>query len=123
MTRFDEVARLRELEKKEDGDWSYSTSKNGIAHIWGSDGDEVAEVYDNPGLDISEEDRAQFILSAKDDLPWLLEVAACFQPGDAERIARITREDLLEGCCGQCDADIDMMHRLRRAVEILEELE
>ena len=125
MTRFDEVARLRELEKKEDGDWSYITRENGdgIAHIWGSDGDEVAEVYDNPGLDISEEDRAQFILSAKDDLPWILEAAACFQPGDAERIDRIAREDLLEGCCGQCDADIDMMHRLRRAAVILEELE
>ena len=55
-----------------------------------------------------------------DDAHWLLEAAACFQPGDAERIARIAREDLLEGCCGQCDADIDMMHRLRRAAEILE---
>ena len=79
MTRFDEVARLRELEKKEDGDWSYSTSKNGITHIWGSDDDEVAEVYDNLGMDVSGEDRAQFILSAKDDLPWLLKAAAIME--------------------------------------------
>ena len=55
-----------------------------------------------------------------DAAPWLLEAAACFHHGDAERIARIAREDLLEGCCGQCDADIDMMHRLQKAAEIME---
>ena len=56
----------------------------------------------------------------EEDMTRFDEVAACCQPGDAERIARIVRDDLLEGCCGQCDADIDMMHRLQKAAEIME---
>jgi hypothetical protein len=87
MTRFDEITRLKELEKKA----KYDRVEHG----------------------------APFRACAARAAPWLLEAAACFQPGDAERIARIAREDLLEGCCGQCDADVDMMHRLRRAAEIL----
>ena len=118
MNRFDEVARLMELENTEDGDWSYTTRENGdgIAHIWGSDGDEVAEVYDNPGLDISEEVRAQFILSAKDDLPWLLEVAACFRQGDAERIRTVllALNDPMWASC------VEVLTRHQKAAAIME---
>ena len=100
MTRFDEVARLRELVGRR-------------AAIIERERDPRS-----PNYGVLE--RIEIENAIRNVAPWLLEAAACFQPGDAERIARIAREDLLEGCCGQCDADVDMMHRLRRAAEILE---
>lgn len=100
MTRFDEVARLRELGKR-------LVALKKRRQDWNSVNYGIME-------EISIEQ------SLHNAAPWLLEATACFQPGDAERIARIAREDLLEGCCGQCDADIDMMHRLQKAAEIME---
>ena len=98
MTRFDEVARLRDtairakkVERKKEG------------NVLSVDAEYAIESY-----------RSSF---------WLLEVAGCFQPGDAERIARIAKDDLLEGCCSQCDADVDMMHRLQKAAKIMEGME
>ena len=105
MTRFDEVARLKELQAAaKPGPWL---------------------VYNDPAIrcpTCKTEADGRYMM-ALTHTPWLLEAAACFQLGDAERIARITREDLLEGCCGQCDADVAMMHRLQKAAEIMEELE
>jgi len=103
MTRFDEVARLRELVGRR-------------AAIIERERDPRS-----PNYGILE--RIEIENDIRNVAPWLLEAAACFQPGDAERIARIVRDDLLEGCCGQCDADVDMMHRLQKAAKILEEAE
>ena len=137
--RFDEVARLKELEKKATpGKWYKGEMDEG-------DCDEIngrmqgwetgVMVYDrelgifHPTNEIDnlvtvcspdQESDADLIANLRNATPWLLKVAGCFQPGDAERIARIAREDLLEGCCGQCDADIDMMHRLQKAAAIME---
>ena len=103
MTRFDEVARLRGLVGRR-------------AAIIERERDPRS-----PNYGVLE--RIEIENDIRNVAPWLLEAAACFQPGDAERIARIVRDDLLEGCCGQCDADVDMMHRLQKAAEIMEELE
>ncbi len=146
MTRFDEVARLMVLEKKatptpwyygvhpdncdtcEDCDPSDTMCDNHIKPDFGpvamiSSGDVVPGIFASVVFDAEDNPNGQTIAGFRNAAPWLLEVAACFQPGDAKRIARITREDLLAGCCAECDADIDMMHRLRRAAEILEEME
>lgn len=101
MTRFDEAARLRELAGRR-------------AAI-------IERERDSPNYGILE--RIEIENDIRNVAPWLLEAAACFQPGDAERIARIARDNLPEGCCAACDADIDMMHRLQKAAEIMEELE
>lgn len=103
MTRFDEVARLRELVGRR-------------AAIIERERDPRS-----PNYGVLE--RIEIENDIRNVAPWLLEAAACFQPGDAERIARIVRDDLLEGCCGQCDADVAMMHRLQKAAAIMEGLE
>ena len=105
MTRFDEAARLREL---------HAAAKPGP---W--------LVYNDPAIrcpTCKTEADGRYMM-ALTHAPWLLEVADCFRAGDAERIARITKYDLLAGCCAACDADIDMMHRLQKAAKIMEELE
>ena len=103
MTRFDEVARLRELVGRR-------------AAIIERERDPRS-----PNYGILE--RIEIENDIRNAAPWLLEVAACFRPGDAERIARIAKYDLLAGCCARCDADIEMMHRLQKAAAIMEELE
>ena len=116
MTRFDEVARLRELD---------AGATCAPWRLLGSIDFQI--VSDNPEFYINFEDSdrvdPKLITDLRNVAPWLLEAAACFQPGDAERIARIVRDDLLEGCCGQCDADVAMMHRLQKAAAIMEGLE
>ena len=109
MTRFDEVARLRELEK------------NATPAPWDSKMQFSAhDVFPN----------GQFIESIRNTAPWLLEVAACFQPGDAE-ILHLMRNylaahkpdgHLIEN--GPSTArGVDCMTRLQKAAEIMEELE
>ena len=147
MTRFDEVARLQEMEKKATPTpWYYGVHPdncdtcedcdpsdtgmcdNPIKADFGpvamiSSGDVVPGIFASVVFDAQDNPNGQTIACFRNAAPWLLEAAACFQPGDAERIARIVRDDLLEGCCGQCNADVDMMHRLQKAAEIMEELE
>ena len=103
MSRFDVVARLRELVGRR-------------AAIIERERDPRS-----PNYGVLE--RIEIENDIRNVAPWLLGAVACFQPGDAERIARIVRDDLLEGCCGQCDADVDMMHRLQKAAAIMEEME
>lgn len=148
--RFDEVRRLADLEKKatpakwykaeeDEGDcdeingtiqgWETGVMvydrELGVFHPtkekWRVSESEYEEV-DNPLTVCSpeQESDANLIANLRNAAPWLLEAAACFQPGDAERIARIAKDDLLEGCCSQCDADVDMMHRLQKAAKIME---
>lgn len=120
MTRFEEVARLKELEKKADyPPWKYQKGKSGWTNDTVEDSKKCIMWWGN----IADDDAIHLAVDLRNAAPWLLEAAACFQPGDAERIARIAKDDLLEGCCSQCDADVDMMHRLQKAAKIMEGME
>lgn len=98
MTRFDEITRLKELEKKA----KYDRVEHG----------------------------APFRACAARAAPWLLEAAACFQPGDAEILhlmcnylaAHKPDGHLIEN--GPSTArGVDCMTRLQKAAAIMEELE
>lgn len=102
MTRFDEVARLRELEK------------NATPAPWDSKMQFSAhDVFPN----------GQFIESIRNTAPWLLEAAACFQPGDARCVKAIL--GIMRAATGpETDSDeLDCLRRLQKAAEIMEELE
>ncbi len=127
MTRFDEVARLKGLEKKakppkigERLPGISSVMREALPHAVIVDTYKSISVFGEDIAAFGSHDDANHYIALRNAAPWLLEAAACFQPGDAERIARIAKDDLLEGCCSQCDADVDMMHRMRKAAEIME---
>ena len=140
MTRFDEVARLREgtryppdakcfQDEQPEGEMIQVSPG---CYEGGIDGYALTgevlivkspldpECYPETVANFDHPEDATNYVALRNAAPWLLEAAACFQPGDAERIARIAKDDLLEGCCGQCDADIDMMLRLQKAAAIME---
>lgn len=131
MTRFDEVVRLRELEKRATpGKWNGGEDCENYQDGSGEGASGDFEITDNRGCTVctfieyaeyeNSIENAELLINLRNAAPWLLGVVGCFQPGDAERIARIRRDDLLEGCCAQCDADVDMMHRLQKAAAIME---
>ena len=91
MTRFDEITRLKELEKKA----KYDRVEHG----------------------------APFRACAARAAPWLLEAAACFQPGDARCVKAIL--GIMRAATGpETDSDeLDCLRRLQKAAAIMEELE
>ena len=112
MTRFDEVARLRELQAAaKPGPWL---------------------VYNDPAIrcpTCKTEADGRYMM-ALTHAHWLLEVAACFQPGDAEILhlmcnylaAHKPDGHLIEN--GPSTArGVDCMTRLQKAAAIMEELE
>ena len=112
MTRFDEVAQLREL---------HAAAKPGP---W--------LVYNDPSIrcpTCKTEADGRYMM-ALTHAPWLLEVAACFQPGDAEILhlmcnylaAHKPDGHLIEN--GPSTArGVDCMTRLQKAAAIMEDLE
>ena len=152
MTRFDEVAQLRELEKKATpAPWYYGVHPdncdtcedcdpddtgmcdNPIKPDFGpvamiSSGDVVPGIFASVVFDAEDNPNGQTIANLRNAAPWLLDAAACFQPGDAE-ILRLMRNylaahkpdgHLIENgpstACG-----VDCMTRLLKAAEIMEE--
>lgn len=89
MTRFDEITRLKELEKKA----KYDRVEHG----------------------------APFRACAARAAPWLLEAAACFQPGDARCVKAIL--GIMRAVTGpETDSDeLDCLRRLQKAAEIMED--
>lgn len=85
MSLLSEVALLKEQHVNEDAPWRY-TDQRDKARIWGPDGDEVATVWDNLGMDISSEARAKFIVNMQNAAPAMLDVLRGFQAGDAMHI-------------------------------------
>jgi len=83
MNRFEELARLKELEAKANGDqWDSigeSISTSDMVDIDG-EGDRYIEIpYD--------EHDAEFIAAVRNAAPWLLCVAEAFRPGDVMLLA------------------------------------
>ena len=114
MSRFTELARLKELEAKASGDqWDSigeSISTSDMVDIDG-EGDRYIEIpYD--------EHDAEFIAAFRNAAPWLLHVAEAFQPGDSERLRWILNNYAIH--MGNEKADMLMLERLQAAAEELE---
>jgi hypothetical protein len=142
MPRFDEVARLKELEQKATpGKWYKGEMDEG-------DCDEIngrmqgwetgVMVYDrelgifHPTNEIDnlvtvcspdQESDADLIANLRNAAPWLLEAAACFQPGDAELLhwMRTAEGDVCDGTLEEVhDAIESLLTRMEKAAEIME---
>ena len=161
MTRFDEVTRLQELEKKatptpwyygvhpdncdtcEDCDPSDTMCDNHIKPDFGpvamiSSGDVVPGIFASVVFGAEDNPNGQTIAGFRNAAPWFLEIAACFQPGDArifKGILRYLTEDfengeysnemvmfLMEGTDMRTDM-VKTLLRMLKAAEIMEELE
>ena len=129
MPRFDEVARLKELEQKALPAWKIVEQEIETQIVSGDeeifdDGSSHSEYYSNFGAD---DPNINLAVDLRNAAPWLLEVLACFQPGDDEILelfetylaAHRPGGHLIED--GPTTADgIDCIRRLRRAMEIME---
>lgn len=101
--RFDEVARLREL---------HAAAKPGP---W--------LVYNDPSIrcpTCKTEADGRYMM-ALTHAPWLLEVAACFQPGYAARLSKLYM--LIDTYHPDNDEDLEMIEYLLKAAKIMEERE
>lgn len=109
------VARLRELEANDDRPWRY-TDQGDNARIWGPDGDEVATVWDNMGMDISSEHRAKVIVSLQNAAPALLGILGEIQEGDADVLKNVAddREQMAKFIAGFGKPDTRITDVLRR---------
>ena len=103
MTRFDEVARLRELVGRR-------------AAIIERERDPRS-----PNYGILE--RIEIENDIRNVAPWLLEAAACFQPGDAPKIAGLVGWFKSSDDPEQFDFITVVLERMQKAAEIMEELE
>lgn len=131
MTRLEEVARLKELEKKAmPGPWYYretSISRPVDAQYFsnmriGSDADNsrTGRVY---LADAGEWADLNITVDLRNAAPWLLEAAACFQPGDVRCLKAIM--GIMRAATGpETDSDeLDCLRRLQKAAEIMEGME
>lgn len=114
---IEKVKRFEELMIKDDAPWLY-TDQGDKARIWGPDGDEVATVWDNLGMDISAEARAKSITDLNNIASDLIAVAGKFQPGDSDMLRRIAKS------IEKYDYDsywLDCLRRMAEAASIMEE--
>ena len=116
MSRFEELARLKELEAKASGDqWDSigeSISTSDMVDIDG-EGDRYIEIpYD--------EHDAEFIAAFRNAASWLLRIAEAFQPGDAERLALLVLNEQQRWTDDRWQAAIDCLRRLQAACEEME---
>ena len=120
MTRFEEVTRLRELEKKAmHAPWTIKTPEHndGYQETWivGPGETGVMPIFDD------EDDHLN--VAMRNAAPWLLDAAACFQPGDADllRWMRTAEGDAGDGSLEEVhDAIESLLIRMEKAAEIME---
>lgn len=124
MTRFEEVTRLRELEKKAmPAPWTIKTHNDGYQETWivGPGETGVMPIFDD------EDDHLN--VAMRNASPWLLEAAACFQPGDAHELDvmstffSIPREGMTTTSYQKWLQWALVLTRLQKAAEIMEERE
>ena len=120
MTRFDEVARLRELEKKAmPAPWAIKTPEHndGYQETW------IVGPGETGVMPIFDDEDDHLLVAMRNAAPWLLEAAACFQPGDADllRWMRTAEGDAGDGTPEEVhDAIESLLSRLQKAAEIME---
>ena len=128
MTRFDDVARLRELEKKaEPAPWAIKTPEHndGYQEAWivGPDKTGVMPVFNDMDDHLN--------VAMRNAAPWLLEAAACFQSGDDTKIQRfldnaelIYKQDYASDLSEIEFREFkEVLIRLQKAAAIMEDLE
>ena len=117
MSKFDELARLKELEANVSGDqWDSigeSISTSDMVDIDG-EGDRYIDIpYD--------EHDAEFIAAFRNAAPWLLAIAEAFQPGDLKLLREAIYDVIDTEKNGEkADKIIDCLRRLQAAAEELE---
>lgn len=116
--RFDEVARLKDLEKKATpGPWCFVDDNIKTVEEIDIDGEGDRIVY----IPYDSNDSGM-ICVARDTIPWLLEVAGCFQPGDGNLMGELI--SVMDAYFGEYYRPHKAaMHHLLQAAKIMEERE
>src|SRR5574344_1398052 len=120
MTQFDEVARLQELEKNaEPAPWTIKTPEHndGYQETW------IVGPGETGVMPIFDDEDDHLLVAMRNAAPWLLEAAACFQPGDADllRWMRTAEGDAGDGSLEEVrDAIESLLIRMEKAAEIME---
>ena len=120
MSKFKELARLKELEAKATpARWSLTQYSDDILEISREDGTRGFQIL----FEDSDIDDPQFITDLRNAAPWLLQIAEAFQPGDAEKLKYVPCFRL-DGDCDKCSDRMrgacDCVRRLQAACEEME---
>ena len=116
MSRFEELARLKEQEAKA------KPAEIGISRILYENGNHLLQLH-APGDRFGKtnfgatHDQAALLASLRNAAPWLLQIAEAFQPGDADEI------DYAIDVVAQYDFDESTIATLRRLQKAAEELD
>ena len=125
MSKFSELARIKELEAKAKrpriaerraGISSYMREALPNAAI--VDTDESIFAFGEDIAAFLKETDADHYVALRNAAPWLLRIAEAFQPGDAQAIAEIAA--LLDEVADISPGDRDLLRRLQAAAEELE---
>jgi hypothetical protein len=122
MTRFEEVARLKGLEKKADcPPWKYQKGKSGWTNDTVEDSKKGIMWWGN----IADDDAIHLAVDLRNAAPWLLEAAACFRPGDAALMGEILllHREFEKDYPDENPGWSDLFARMEEAAAIMEELE
>ena len=141
MNRFEELARLKELEVKatpgkwfvEDCkyQWDLYAENHDLEGTFPPDGPKgLKEIFEtaHPWKLISANKNGYWPEGADSDIipalrnaaPWLLKIAEAFQPGDAQRLALLILNEQRRWTDERWQAAIDCLRRLQAAAEELE---
>ena len=118
MTRFEEVARLRELEKKAEPGWL----RGDMGSIYCEKSPDKYPLLTPYGINSSAPE-VQIAVDLRNAAPWLLEAAACFQPGYAALLKEIVWAMDTYFQDSHYRPHKIAMGELVKAAEIMEELE
>ena len=119
MSRFEELARLKEQEAKA------KPAEIGISRILYENGNHLLQLH-APGDRFGKtnfgatHDQAALLASLRNAAPWLLQIAEAFQPGDAERLALLVLNEQQRWTDDRWQAAIDCLRRLQAACEEME---
>ena len=130
MSRFEELARLKELEKQAtSGKWSWSVDCENYQDGRGSSSADL-EITDNRGCTVctfieyaeyeGSIENASLLTDLRNAAPWLLQIAEAFQPGDAERLALLVLNEQQRWTDDRWQAAIDCLRRLQAVAEEME---
>ena len=130
MSRFTELARLKELEKQAtSGKWSWSVDCENYQDGRGSSSADL-EIIDNRGCTVctfieyaeyeGSIENASLLTDLRNAAPWLLRIAEAFQPGDALLLSRVAMIIGQSAWREEYAKEYEMLRRLQAAAEELE---
>ena len=135
MSRFEELARLKELEKQAtSGKWSWSVDCENYQDGRGSSSADL-EITDNRGCTVctfieyaeyeGSIENASLLTDLRNAAPWLLAIAEAFQPGDGIMLRELAHdeEQTAKFVSGFGKLDMRKTAMLRRLQAAAEELE